>query len=118
MKSSDARLPEAVALIDRIFGNQAQDVTVRRMYLETMENVLGRMNKVILDGVSGEAGAGVVAVTRGLDEASLATAREHGAAIVRCDQDDATEFLLRLAGWEQRWDRDRRRRVPREVGGW
>ena len=26
--------------------------------------------------------------------------------------------LLRLAGWEQRWDRDRRRRVPREVGGW
>ena len=25
-----------------------------------MENVLGRMNKVILDGVSGEAGAGVV----------------------------------------------------------
>lgn len=46
-----------------------------------------------------EAGAGVVAVTRRLDEASLVTAREHGAAIVRCEEDDATEFLLRLAGW-------------------
>jgi membrane protease subunit HflK len=31
------------------------------MYLETMERVLGDMNKVILDGVSGgEAGQGVV----------------------------------------------------------
>jgi membrane protease subunit HflK len=31
------------------------------MYLETMERVLGGMNKVILDGVSGgEAGQGVV----------------------------------------------------------
>ncbi|MDN5559552.1 MAG: CoA pyrophosphatase, partial [Ruaniaceae bacterium] len=26
--------------------------------------------------------------------------------------------LLRLAGWEQRWDTGRRRRVPRDVGGW
>ena len=39
---------------------KAPEVTRQRMYLETMENVLGRMNKVILDGVSGEAGAGVV----------------------------------------------------------
>lgn len=42
---------------------KAPDVTRRRMYLETMERVLGGMNKVILDGVSGvggEGGQGVV----------------------------------------------------------
>ncbi len=40
---------------------KAPDVTRKRMYLETMERVLGGMNKVILDGVSGgEAGQGVV----------------------------------------------------------
>lgn len=40
---------------------KAPDVTRRRMYLETMEGVLGRVNKVILDGVSsGEGGQGVV----------------------------------------------------------
>lgn len=40
---------------------KAPEVTRRRMYLETMEQVLGDMNKVILDGVSGEgAGSGVV----------------------------------------------------------
>ncbi|MDR5652510.1 FtsH protease activity modulator HflK [Ruixingdingia sedimenti] len=40
---------------------KAPDVTRRRMYLETMEDVLGGMNKVILDGVSGQAGgSGVV----------------------------------------------------------
>jgi membrane protease subunit HflK len=41
---------------------KAPEVTRRRMYLETMETVLGDMNKVILDGVSGgEAGGqGVV----------------------------------------------------------
>jgi membrane protease subunit HflK len=40
---------------------QAPDVTRRRMYLETMERVLGDMNKVILDGVaSGEGNQGVV----------------------------------------------------------
>ena len=40
---------------------KAPDVTRRRMYLETMEAVLGSMNKVILDGVSGgEGGQGVV----------------------------------------------------------
>jgi membrane protease subunit HflK len=38
---------------------KAPEVTRRRMYLETMEKVLGSVNKVILDGVSGEAG-GVV----------------------------------------------------------
>ncbi len=40
---------------------KAPEVTRRRMYLETMEKVLGGMNKVILDGVaSGEGGQGVV----------------------------------------------------------
>jgi membrane protease subunit HflK len=40
---------------------KAPEVTRRRMYLETMEGVLGGMNKVILDGVSGEGvGQGVV----------------------------------------------------------
>ena len=40
---------------------KAPDVTRERMYLETMERVLGGMNKVILDGVaSGEGGQGVV----------------------------------------------------------
>lgn len=41
---------------------KAPDITRRRLYLETMEKVLGGMNKVILDGVSGgEAGGqGVV----------------------------------------------------------
>jgi membrane protease subunit HflK len=36
----------------------APQVTKRRMYLETMEGVLGGMNKVILDGVGGSAGVG------------------------------------------------------------
>lgn len=40
---------------------KAPEVTRKRMYLETMEKVLGGMNKVILDGVSGgEAGQGVM----------------------------------------------------------
>jgi modulator of FtsH protease HflK len=41
---------------------KAPDVTRRRMYLETMEKVLGGMNKVILDGVGGgqQGGSGVV----------------------------------------------------------
>jgi len=40
---------------------KAPDVTRKRMYLETMERVLGGMNKVILDGVTtGEGGQGVV----------------------------------------------------------
>ncbi|HEX9859276.1 MAG TPA: HflK protein, partial [Paracoccaceae bacterium] len=41
---------------------KAPEVTRRRMYLETMERVLGGMTKVILDGVSGggETGQGVV----------------------------------------------------------
>lgn len=40
---------------------KSPDVTRRRLYMETMERVLGDMNKVILDGVSGgEAGQGVV----------------------------------------------------------
>lgn len=39
---------------------KAPDVTRKRMYLETMEKVLGGMNKVILDGTSGAGGQGVV----------------------------------------------------------
>ena len=39
---------------------KAPEVTRKRMYLETMEGLLGGMNKVILDGVSGAAGQGVV----------------------------------------------------------
>ena len=40
---------------------KAPAVTRKRMYLETMEKVLGGMNKVILDGVDGGAnGQGVV----------------------------------------------------------
>ena len=40
---------------------KAPEVTRKRMYLQTMEKVLGGMNKVILDGVgSGEGGAGGV----------------------------------------------------------
>ena len=40
---------------------KSPEVTRKRMYLETMERVLGGMNKVILDGVTSEAGGqGVV----------------------------------------------------------
>lgn len=35
---------------------KAPEVTRKRMYLETMEKVLGSVNKVILDGVTGEGG--------------------------------------------------------------
>ena len=42
---------------------KAPEVTRRRMYMETMERVLGDVNKVILDGVAGgEAGQGVVPI--------------------------------------------------------
>lgn len=37
---------------------KAPEVTRKRMYLETMERVFGGMNKVILDGVSGDAAGG------------------------------------------------------------
>lgn len=39
---------------------KAPEVTRKRMYLETMERVLGGMNKVILDGVTSDGGQGVV----------------------------------------------------------
>jgi membrane protease subunit HflK len=39
---------------------KAPDVTRKRMYLETMEQVLGGMNKVVLDGVTGQDGQSVV----------------------------------------------------------
>lgn len=37
---------------------KAPDVTRKRMYLETMEQVLGGMDKVVLDGVAGSGGTG------------------------------------------------------------
>ena len=37
---------------------KAPDVTRKRMYLETMEGVLGGMNKIVLDGVSGNGAGG------------------------------------------------------------
>jgi modulator of FtsH protease HflK len=37
---------------------KAQDVTTRRIYLETMEDVLRDMNKVVIDGAA--SGSGVV----------------------------------------------------------
>lgn len=39
---------------------KAPEVTRKRMYLETMERVLGTTNKVILDGVSGSGASGVL----------------------------------------------------------
>jgi len=39
---------------------KAPEVTRKRMYLETMEQVLAGMNKVILDGVNGSGGNGIV----------------------------------------------------------
>ncbi len=39
---------------------KAPEVTRKRMYLETMEKVLGGMNKVLLDGPAGGQGQGVV----------------------------------------------------------
>ncbi|WP_299360107.1 FtsH protease activity modulator HflK [uncultured Paracoccus sp.] len=40
--------------------SKAPDVTRKRMYLETMERILGRVDKVILDGVGEDGGSGVV----------------------------------------------------------
>ena len=58
---------------------KAPEVTRRRLYLETMERVLGGMNKVILDGVSGgEAGQGVVPFLP-LNELGRATPAQGGA---------------------------------------
>lgn len=47
---------------------KAPEVTRRRMYLETMEKVLGDVNKVILDGVSGQGGQGGVVPYLPLDQ--------------------------------------------------
>ncbi len=38
----------------------AREITARRMYLETMEKVLGRMNKIVIDPSSTGQGSGVV----------------------------------------------------------
>jgi membrane protease subunit HflK len=39
---------------------KAPDVTRKRMYLETMERLLGGTDKIILDAGSGQSGTGVV----------------------------------------------------------
>ncbi len=59
---------------------KAPEVTRRRLYMETMERVLGGMNKVILDGVAGgEAGQGVVPFLP-LNELNRMTTPQAGAA--------------------------------------
>jgi modulator of FtsH protease HflK len=59
---------------------KAPEVTRRRLYMETMEKVLGGMNKVILDGVAGgEAGQGVVPFLP-LNELNRMTTPQGGAA--------------------------------------
>jgi membrane protease subunit HflK len=59
---------------------KAPEVTRRRLYLETMERVLGGMNKVILDGVGGgENGQGVVPFLP-LNELGRATPSQGAAA--------------------------------------
>ena len=45
------------------------------------------------------AGAGVVALTREPAPELVCAAEAAGAALVRCEGDDATEFMLRLAAW-------------------
>ncbi len=45
------------------------------------------------------AGAGVVALTRAPEPEAVAAAEAAGSALVRCEGDDATEFMLRLAQW-------------------
>ncbi|MEM9989654.1 MAG: protease modulator HflK, partial [Pseudomonadota bacterium] len=47
----------AASRFEDIYGEyvQAPEVTRQRMYLETMEDVLGTMNKVVIDGDGGGA---------------------------------------------------------------
>jgi modulator of FtsH protease HflK len=60
---------------------KAPEVTRRRMYMETMEKVLGGMNKVILDGVSGgEAGGSGVVPFLPLNEIGRMTAPQGAAS--------------------------------------
>jgi membrane protease subunit HflK len=60
---------------------KAPEVTRRRMYLETMEKVLGGMNKVILDGVaSGENGGQGVVPFLPLNELNRPVAQQGAAA--------------------------------------
>ena len=59
---------------------KAPEVTRRRMYLETMEKVLGGMNKVILDGVSGGIGGSGVVPFLPLNEIGRMTAPQGAAA--------------------------------------
>ena len=59
---------------------KAPEVTRRRMYLETMEKVLGGMNKVILDGVSGGTGGSGVVPFLPLNEIGRMTAPQGAAS--------------------------------------
>lgn len=70
--------------------SKAPDVTRKRMYLETMERVLGRVDKVILDGVSENGGSGVVPYLpldqlrrSGADGAAPANPAAAGTGVVR-----------------------------------
>ncbi|MBC7157467.1 MAG: FtsH protease activity modulator HflK, partial [Rhodobacteraceae bacterium] len=59
VNNADGEASRFIAVYDEYV--KAPEVTRRRMYLETMEQVLGGMDKVILDGVTnGENGSGVV----------------------------------------------------------
>ena len=59
---------------------KAPDVTRKRMYLETMERVLGGMNKVIMDGTAGgEGNSGVVPILP-LNELGISAGRDAAAA--------------------------------------
>ncbi|WP_396022759.1 Hsp70 family protein [Comamonas odontotermitis] len=83
LNSHDARLPEAVALIDRIFGNQAQDVTAKevRQLRQSLEKVLGPRE------------AWGIALLRALFDALLARARRRRRTV------EHERVWLNLAGW-------------------
>ena len=83
LKSADARLPEALALIDRIFGNQAQDVTAKevRQLRQSLEKVLGPRE------------AWGMALLRALFDALLARAKRRRRTV------EHERVWLNLAGW-------------------
>lgn len=83
LKSAEAKLPEALAHIDRIFGTQAQTVTVKdvRQLRQTLEKVLGPRE------------TWHVSVLRALLDALLARAKR------RRRTADHERVWLNLAGW-------------------
>jgi hypothetical protein len=58
--STKPRVRRAAFLAVLTEYEQAPEVTRRRLYLETMERVLGDVDLVILDGEGGSGGSGVV----------------------------------------------------------